>query len=218
MLRSETVEFLKKLEKNNNREWFTANRKWFDDANDNVIALTNDVIGRIAKFDAAVAGIDPKTCVFRIYRDVRFSKDKSPYKTNLGAFIAPGGRKAMSPGYYFHIQPEMFFAAAGKHLPDAHELLKIRNAIATDPEGFRKIVEAKKFGDRFGGFDADRLSRSPKGFSADHEALEYLKLKSFTVTEKFFETAVLSAEFPKLVTESFKAAYPFIVFLREALK
>src|SRR5688572_5382305 len=182
MLAKETVEFLKKLAKNNNREWFNANKNAFVKANDNVIAMTGDLMSRIAKFDPEVAGLDPKSCVFRIYRDVRFSKDKSPYKTNLGAFIAPGGKKTMSPGYYFHVQPRMFFAAAGKHLPDPGELLKIRQAVAANTKEFLKIVEDKKFRVRFGELDGDRLSKPPKGFSADHPALDYLKLKSFTVS------------------------------------
>ncbi|MCC6329373.1 MAG: DUF2461 domain-containing protein [Acidobacteria bacterium] len=218
MLTKETVAFLKKLEKNNNREWFTANKKLFEEANTNIIALTDQLIGRVAKFDADVAGLDPKACVFRIYRDVRFSKDKSPYKTNLGAFIAPGGRKAMSPGYYFHIQPGMFFSAAGKYMPDSAETLKIRNAIANHTKEFRKIVEAKKFLERFGDFHGERLSRPPKGFAADHEAIEYLKLKSFTVGQEFKESDAVSADYPKMLAESFKAAYPLVLFLRAALK
>lgn len=218
MLAKETVDFLKKLEKNNNREWFMANKKLFEDANNNVIALTDHLIGRIAKFDPDVAGLDPKSCVFRIYRDVRFSKDKSPYKTNLGAFIAPGGRKTMSPGYYFHVQPSMFFSAAGKHMPDAGELLKVRTAIAAYSKDFFRIVRSKKFTDRFGSFHGDRLSKPPKGFPADHEAIEYLKLKSFTVGEEFKEKDAVSNEYPKMLAESFKASYPLIVFLRDALK
>jgi uncharacterized protein (TIGR02453 family) len=218
MLAKETVEFLKKLEKNNNREWFTANKKLFENANNNIIALTDNLIGRIAKFDPAIAGLDPNPCVFRIYRDIRFSKDKSPYKANLGAFISPGGRKTMSPGYYFHVQPGMFFAAAGKHLPDVVELLKIRTAIAANPKEFFKIVESKKFVERFGGLDGERLTKPPKGFPADHEAIEYLKMKSFTVSEEFSPKDVVSAEYPKMLAESFKASYPLVVFLRNALK
>ncbi|NOT46638.1 MAG: DUF2461 domain-containing protein [Acidobacteria bacterium] len=218
MLAKETLDFLRKLEKNNNREWFTANKKLFEDANNNIIALTDLLIGKIAKFDPAVAGLDPKSCVFRIYRDVRFAKDKSPYKTNLGAFIAAGGRKAMAPGYYFHVQPGMLFSAAGKHMPDSTELLKIRNAVAANTKEFRKIVEAKKFADRFGPLHGDRLSRPPKGFAADHEAVEYLKLKSFTVGEEFKEKDALSADYAKTLADSFKASFPLIEFLRKALK
>jgi uncharacterized protein (TIGR02453 family) len=217
MLAKETVEFLRKLDKNNNRDWFNANKPAFVAANDNVIAVTGDLINRIAKFDPAVSGIDPKSCVFRIYRDVRFSKDKSPYKTNLGAFIAPGGKKAMSPGYYFHVEPRMFFAAAGKHMPDPSELLKIRNAIASNTKEFLKIVEGRSFKSRFGELDGDRLSKPPKGFAADHPAIEYLKLKSFTVSEAFTAKDAVSKDYPKMLAESFKAAYPLVVFLRKAL-
>ena len=217
MLAKETVDFLKKLAQNNDRDWFNANKDAFVKANDNVIAMTGDLMSRIAKFDPEVVGLDPKSCVFRIYRDVRFSKDKSPYKTNLGAFIAPGGKKTMSPGYYFHIQPGMFFAAAGKHLPDASELLKIRNAISSNTRDFLKIVEATKFKGRFGELDGERLSKPPKGFAADAPAIEYLKLKSFTVSEEFSEKLATSKDYPKLLTESFKAAYPLVMFLRKAL-
>ena len=217
MLAKETVDFLKKLEKNNDRDWFNANKSAFVRANDNVIAVTGDLIGRIAKFDPAVSGIDPKSCVFRIYRDVRFSKDKSPYKTNLGAFIAPGGKKAMLPGYYFHVQPGMFFAAAGKHMPDPSELLKIRNAIVANTREFMKIIGAKSFKARFGDLDGDRLSKPPKGFDAEHPAMEYLKLKSFTVSESFTAKDAASSDYPKKLADSFKAAYPLVVFLRHAL-
>jgi uncharacterized protein (TIGR02453 family) len=218
MLAKETIDFLKKLDKNNDREWFNANKDKFIAANDNIIAVTGHLIGRIAKFDPEVASIDPKTCVFRIYRDVRFSADKSPYKTNLGAFVAPGGKKAMSPGYYFHVQPKMFFSAAGKHMPDATEFLKIRKAVAENTKDFLKIVEAKRFRDRFGDLHGDRLSRPPKGFAADHPAIEYLKLKSFTVGEKFSEAEALGKDYPKILAESFKAAYPLVMFLRDALR
>jgi len=218
MLAKETVDFLKKLEKNNDRDWFHANKDAFVRANDNVIAVTGDLIGRVSKFDPAIVGIDPKSCVFRIYRDVRFSKDKSPYKTNLGAFIAPGGKKAMLPGYYFHVQPKMFFSAAGKHMPDNTELLKIRNHIAANTKEFLKLVEGKKFHDRFGGFHAgDKLTKAPKGFDAEHPAIEYLKLKSFTVGEEFNEKDALSKDYSKMLAESFKAAYPIVEFLRKAL-
>ena len=217
MLAKETIDFLRKLDKNNNRDWFNENKPAFVKANDNVIAVTGDLIGRIAKFDKDVSGIDPKSCVFRIYRDVRFSKDKSPYKTNLGAFIAPGGKKTMSPGYYFHVQPAMFFAAAGKHLPDSGELLKIRHAIVADTKEFLKIVGAKAFNSRFGDLDGERLSRPPKGFDGAQQAIEYLKLKSFTVSEVFTAKDATSPDYPRKLAESFEAAYPLVTFLRRAL-
>jgi uncharacterized protein (TIGR02453 family) len=218
MLAKETVDFLRKLDDNNNRDWFNANKGAFVAANDNVIAVTGELIGRISKFDPSVASIDPKSCVFRIYRDVRFSKDKSPYKTNLGAFIAPGGKKTIAPGYYFHVQPRMFFSAAGKHLPDSSELMKIRKAIVSDTKGFLKIVNDKKFKHRFGDLGAERLTNPPKGFPAEHPAIEYLKLKSFTVSEEFSAKDAVSKDYPKMLAESFRAAYPLVEFLRKALK
>ncbi|MGH9819852.1 MAG: DUF2461 domain-containing protein, partial [Pyrinomonadaceae bacterium] len=129
MLSADTFAFLKKLDKNNNREWFNKHKDNFLAAKDDVAALTGYLISQIAKFDPAISGTLPEDCVFRIYRDIRFSKDKSPYKNNLGAYIAPGGRKSMLPGYYFHIQPRQSFIAGGKHMPSSVELLNLRKAI-----------------------------------------------------------------------------------------
>lgn len=217
MLSKETIKFLKMLEKNNERQWFNEHKDMFVRANDNIIAITGDLIGRISKFDSSVAGIDPKSCVFRIYRDVRFSTDKSPYKTNLGAFITPGGKKNMLPGYYFHIQPGMFFAAAGKHLPDGAELQRIRSYIAANGDEFNRIVSGKAFSKRFGELDGERLSRPPKGFDANHPAIEFLKLKSFTVSENFTEKDAVAPDYPKKLTSSFETAAPLVEFLRKAV-
>jgi len=161
MIAKETLDFLKKLSKNNNREWFQANKRSFDAAQDNMTAFAGFLIGEIGKLDNSVASIDPKSCVFRIYRDVRFSKDKSPYKTNLGAYISPGGRKSMQPGYYFHLEPGKSFVAGGKHIPDGSETLKIRNAIAKNTAEFLKIVKKKSFLDTFGELHGDALKSAP---------------------------------------------------------
>ena len=218
MIETSTLKFLKELSKNNNREWFQANKKAFDAAHDNVTALAGYLIGEIGKFDPAVSSLEPKSCVFRIYRDIRFSKDKSPYKTNLGAYFAPGGRKSMQPGYYIHIQPGQCFIAAGKHMPDAGELLKIRTAIAENTKEFLGIVEKRSFREKFGLLHGDRLSRPPKGFSEDSPAIEYLKLKSFTVyTEYQKDKLITSREFPKTVVKDFKAMFPLIDYLRRTL-
>lgn len=218
MIAKETVDFLANLDKNNNREWFQANKKQFDAAQDNMTAFAGYLIGEIGKFDDAVADIDPKTCVFRIYRDVRFSKDKSPYKTNHGAYISPGGRKSMQPGYYFHVQPGQSFVAGGKHIPDGPETLKIRNAIAANTDEFLKIVEKKSFRDAFGGLHGDRLKSAPKGFDADHKAVEYLKLKEFMAFAELHDDNFLtSLEFPRYLVGLMKEMYPLVVFMRKAL-
>jgi uncharacterized protein (TIGR02453 family) len=218
MLAKETLDFLKKLDKNNNRDWFQANKKVFDAAQDNLTAFTDYLIGEAGKFDDAVATLDPKSCVFRIYRDVRFSKDKSPYKTNLGAYISPGGRKSMQPGYYFHLQPGQSFIAGGKHLPDGPETLKIRNAIANNTDEFLKIVGKKSFRDAFGEMRGDKLKSAPKGFDPEHKAFEYLKLKEFMAfTELHDNKFLISAEFPKHLVKTMKEMFPLVSFLRKPL-
>ena len=215
MIEPSTIKFLKELEKNNNRDWFQANKKAFLAAQDNVAALAGYLIGEIGKFDSAVSGLDPKSCVFRIYRDIRFSKDKSPYKTNLGAYISPGGRKSMQPGYYIHIQPGQCFVAAGKHMPDAAELLKIRTAINAKPKDFLGIVEKRAFREKFGELHGDRLSRPPKGFSDNSPVIEYLKLKSFTVYSEYRNNKqITSADFPKQIARDLKAMFPLVDYLR----
>ena len=218
MIETATLRFLKGLAKNNNREWFQSNKKSFIAANDNVTALTGYLIGEIGKFDPAVSALEPKGCVFRIYRDIRFSKDKSPYKTNLGAYIAPGGRKSMQPGYYIHVQPGQCFIAAGKYNPDAGELLKIRNSISGNSKEFLGIVEKRSFWEKFGVLHGDRLSRPPKGFSQDSPAIEYLKLRSFTVfCEYNKDTLITSKEFPKTIVRDLYAMFPLVDYLRRVL-
>ena len=218
MLTKETLDFLKKLDKNNNRDWFQANKKLFDAAQDNMTAFAGYLIGEIGKFDSEVEAIDPKSCVFRIYRDVRFSKDKSPYKTNLGAYISPGGRKSMQPGYYFHLQPGASFVAGGKHIPDGPETLKIRTAIAEKTDEFLKIVNKKSYADAFGKMYGDSLKSAPKGFDPNHKAVEYLKLKEFMAyTELHDDKFLISPEFPKHLVKMMKEMYPLIAFLRNAL-
>ena len=214
-----TLKFLADLTANNNRDWFQANKKLFDAAQANLVEFSGFLIGEIGKFDDAVVGIDPLSCVFRIYRDVRFSKDKSPYKTNLGTYISPGGRKSMQPGYYFHVQPGRSFIAGGKHIPDGPETLKIRNAIATNPDEFLKIVEKKSVREAFGEMRGDRLKSAPKGFDSAHKAVEFLKLKEFMAFQELPDDKVLTGvEFPKTLVRTLKEMYPLISFLRKALK
>lgn len=218
MIKIETLKFIEDLDKNNNREWFQANKKAFEAAQDNLIAFTGYLIGEVGKFDDAVAAIDPKSCVFRIYRDIRFSKDKSPYKINLGSYISPGGRKSMQPGYYFHLQPGGSFAAGGKHLPDGGEKLKIRNAIAADTAGFLKIVDKTSFKEQFGEMRGELLKAAPKGFDPDHKAIQYLKLKEFMAFVELNDDKFLTgAEFPNSLVAVFKEMYPLVAYLRNAL-
>lgn len=218
MIEKSTLEFLSDLAANNDRTWFQANKGRFDSAQDNMTALAGSLIGEIGKFDDAVSGLDPKTCVFRIYRDTRFSKDKSPYKTNLGAYIAPGGRKSMQPGYYFHLEPGRSFIAGGKHIPDGPELLKIRTAITENTDEFLRIIEKRSFADSFGRLSGDALKNPPKGFDPDHRAIDYLKLKEFMAWTEFKDDkCLLATDFPKQLVKLTKEMSPLVSFLRRAL-
>jgi uncharacterized protein (TIGR02453 family) len=215
----ETLGFLRDLEDNNNREWLQANKKEFEGAKANFAEFVGDLIVGISEFDPEISGLAPDACIFRIYRDIRFSKDKSPYKTHFGAYISPGGRKINAPGYYIHIQPGgRSFLAAGKHMPEPKELLAIRQAVAGDTDEFLRIVENKKFIASFGELHGEKLKTAPKGFPADHAAIEYLKLKGFTVaTPQEKDKVVTGANFTASVVKTFKETKPLIDFLRKAL-
>ena len=218
-LSKETLTFLQGLEDNNNRDWLQANKKQFEAAKANFAEFVGGLINGISEFDPDVSGLSPDACIFRIYRDIRFSKDKSPYKTHFGAYISPGGRKINAPGYYIHIQPGgQSFLAAGKHIPEPKELLLIRQAVAEKTGEFLKIVENKNFVASFGELHGEKLKTAPKGFPSDHPAVEYLKFKGFTVaTPQEKDDAVVSTDFPANVVKTFKETKPLIDFLRKAL-
>ena len=141
MLQKSTVQFLRDLKKNNSKEWFDTNRKKYESAKNDYEALVGDVIKQLSKTDESIAHLEPKQCVFRINRDVRFSKDKSPYKTNMGMYFSKGGKKSFYAGYYFHLQPGGSFVAGGLWMPMPPELKKVRQEIDYNWEEFKKIVE-----------------------------------------------------------------------------
>lgn len=213
-----TLKFLAKLKKNNDRDWFNANKKEYEAAREEFEGVVGKLIAGIAAFDPSVIGTQPKDCLFRIYRDVRFSKDKSPYKTAFGAYIAPGGRKSMEPGYYLHGEPGACFLAGGMHMPQPADLLAVRSAIAAEPKALEKIENAATFKKYFKGIDAhDSLKTAPKGFDPDHPAIRYLRLKGYTVSHEIRKDAdVKDAKFPAYAVRVFKAMKPLVDFLREA--
>jgi uncharacterized protein (TIGR02453 family) len=215
----ETLTFLQDLEDNNNRDWLQANKKAFEKAKDDFAGFVGELIVGISKFDPDVSGLAPDACIFRIYRDIRFSKDKTPYKSHFGAYISPGGRKTNSPGYYIHLQPGgRSFLAGGKHMPEPKELFALRQAIANNTDEFLKIVDAKKFRDLYGRMDGEKLKTPPKGFPKDHPAVELLKLKSFAVSHPMEkDKALTEPDFAAYVAKTFKELKPFIDFLRTAL-
>lgn len=219
MIQSSTLDFLRKLKKNNNRDWFEKNRDKYEAAKSDIEKNVAVVLNNIRTFDKRVpADLEAKKCMFRIYRDVRFSKDKRPYKNNIGAHIQPGGKKAHGCGYYMHVESGGAFLAGGIWQPEAPELAKIRQEIDYNFDEFKKIISAKSFKKYFGGLEQeDKLAREPKGYAKDHAAIEFLKLKSFTVVAALTDKEVMSKDYQKKSKEIFKAMLPLNLFLQRAL-
>ena len=220
MLQTSTIKFLKELKKNNNKAWFDANRKMYETARADYISLVDSVINATAKFDEPIGRLQAKDCIFRINRDVRFSKDKSPYKANMGAFITPGGKKVNTPGYYFHCEPGQSFAAGGSYMPDTADLAKIRQEIDYNLDEWNSILKNKTFKKYFtkGVEGIDVLSRPPKGYSEDNPAIVYLKMKSYIVSRPLNDTDLLDKHLVKEISKTFEAMKPMIDFLNHAMQ
>ncbi len=212
------LKFLKSLAKNNDRGWFEEHKAEFIVAKDEFQLVVSALLKEMIAFDSQLAGLDPKKLTFRIYRDVRFSKDKRPYKTNMGATFAPGGKLMAKPGYYFHIEPgNKSFVAGGLYMPASEDLAKIRQEIDYNAKSLMKIFLEAKFKKLFGSFDDfDKLKTAPKGFAKDHPQLEWLKLKSFIVTHYFSDKDVLEKNFLTKVSSTFRTLKPLNDFLGEA--
>lgn len=219
MISTATFNFLKELAANNDREWFHSHKDQHDVSRKNVLDFVGDIIKKLSLIDTLIpATLDPKDCVMRIYRDIRFSKDKTPYKTNFGAGISPYGKSFNGPGYYLHISPEQCFVAGGCWLPESGELKLIRQEIDYNASDFRKVIDDQEFQNYFGILDTDHtLKTVPKGYSSDHPEINTLKLKSFTVTHHMAEKELQQKNAVAKVVEGFTKLHPFVVFLRNAL-
>jgi uncharacterized protein (TIGR02453 family) len=207
--------FLKQLSSNNNRDWFEANKNLYLQAKEEFETHVDEIIKDIAKFDKKIEpSLTAKQCVFRIYKDVRFSKDKSPYKTNMGASINPGGKKSLIAGYYLHCEPGKSFLAGGIYMPSPELLQAVRQEIDYNPKSLTKITNAASFKKYFDGLDGeDKLKTAPKGYSPDHPQIELLKNRHFTVTHPLSDK---QTDDVKLITDGFKAMLPFLEYLRTA--
>ncbi|HMG82754.1 MAG TPA: DUF2461 domain-containing protein [Ferruginibacter sp.] len=220
MLQTTTIKFLLGLKKNNNKPWFETNRKAYESAKADYTVLVDRLIAGIAKFDTPIGELKAKDCLFRINRDVRFSKDKSPYKSNMGASFSGGGKKADEAGYYFHFEPGRSFAGGGIYMPQAPTLAKIRQEIDYNFDVFKKIIDNKTFKKYFPtGLDiSDTLSRPPKGYDENNPAIHFLKLKSFFVSTPFADAALSEKNMSKEIIKAFEAMKPLIDFLNHAVE
>ena len=208
-----TLQFLNTLEKNNNREWFNENKNLYLEAKEDVELFVESLIQEIAPFDEEILKIDPKKAVFRIYRDVRFSKNKIPYKTHFGASLGMGKGTKIS-GYYLHIEPGKSFLAGGVYNPEPAVLKQIRNEIRASGDDLLKIIEHKDFRNNFRGLSIEhKLQRVPAGFEKDHPMAEYLKLKSFTVSHPISDEALLDSQAAKNFAKILKSIKPLNDFL-----
>ena len=214
-----TLHFLKKLKINNNREWFDSNKTEYLASKEIFEEFVSELIKGINKFDKKVSlDLKPKDCTFRIYKDVRFSKDKTPYKNNMSASINPGGKKSNIPGYYFHLEPDGCFLAGGVYMPMPDVLKAIRQEIDYNPLPLINVLKSASFKKEFNGLDEeDKLKNPPKGFNKDHAHSEILKNKHFIVSQKFENKVILKKEGLSKTLNSFKAMYPFLDYLRKAI-
>ena len=213
-MQSSTLQFLRNLEKNNSREWFNDNKTLYQEAQQDVISFVEKLIEEMADFDEEMGKLEAKKSVFRIYRDTRFSKDKTPYKTNFGAGLGMGKGNKIS-GYYLHIEPGKSFLAGGVYKPEPSVLKTIRQEISAFGDEFKAILEQDEFRNYFRGLSVeDKLKKVPQGFEKDDKMAEYLKLKHFIVTHPISDEQLLSENAVKEFTKIFKAMKPLNDFLQ----
>jgi uncharacterized protein (TIGR02453 family) len=218
-MKTTILSFLELLQENNNREWFQANKIEYDRAKTEFEAFINSLIPAIAKFDDSVNLLTAKECIFRIFRDVRFAKDKSPYKTNFGAFMAKGGRKNHGPGYYFHLQPGESFLSGGVWMPSPDVMKKIRQEIYYNVNEFKGILNDKEFKKYFSGIDDwDRQKLAPREYPKDFPDIDLLKNRSFTVSHKLSEKLVDNEKLFDYAVRIYKIMKPYNAFLAKAIE
>lgn len=206
-------DFLKKLAKNNNREWFTENKNLYTEAQESMVLFLEDLIKEMSEFDAELGKIDAKKSLFRIYRDTRFSKDKTPYKTNFGASLGMG-KGSQKGGYYLHLEPGKSFIAGGIYMPESSVLKTLRKEISLYGQDFIKILNDKEFKKYFPELDQDdKLKKVPQGFEKEDPMAEYLKLKSFIVVYNLNDDEITDKNASQNLSKIFKAMKPLNDFL-----
>ncbi len=213
MLQKNTLDFLRALGRNNNRPWFEKNRDRYEAAKADFEAFTAGLIAELGKADKALKTLQPKDCIFRIFRDVRFSKDKKPYKSHFGAVIAPGGRKSERAGFYLQADPGGSFIAGGRWMPSPEHLKDIRKEIYYHAAVFRRILSAKDFKKHFGELTDTRLSRPPKGFDKNFPDIEWLKYTSYIVEAAVPDKVLLSKGVYSHCRKVYDAMRPLLKFL-----
>jgi uncharacterized protein (TIGR02453 family) len=214
-----TLTFLADLTKNNNREWFQEQKPRYDAARKNYLAFLDDLLREMEPFEPVAHGQQGKDLVFRIYRDVRFSNDKRPYKDHFGAYVAEGGRKSILPGYYLHLAAnDNSFLAGGLWMPPANYLKAVRQEIDYNLDELEAIIQAPEFKKRFGKLSGEQLKTTPKGYDKENPAIEYLRFKSWNAMMPLPDKVVLNKDFMSEVLAGFQAVKPLNDFLVAPLR
>ena len=212
---------MKDLAKNNDRSWFEAHRPRYEEAKQDFENFIQAVLNKHSKKDTDLKDLVAKKCTFRINRDIRFSKNKSPYKSNMGASMDRGGKKSIYAGYYFHCEPGKSFVGGGLWMPMPPEMKKVRQEIDYCYDEFKHVVTSKKFKsvykELYSGEDV-KLTKVPQGFEKDNPAAEYLKLKSWLAMKELTDAELVSKDLVKKTSEAFEVLQPMIKFLNRALE
>lgn len=212
------LDFLTELKENNRKEWIEENRPFLEMAKEEFKSLVSDLLEEMKQFDSSLALLTAKDCIFRMNRDVRFSKDKSPYKIWMSAVMAEEGRKSLNAVYYLHLQPgNETMLAGGIYQPVGEQIRKIRQEVDYNAGELKQIVSSPAFQKFFKEIQGDKLSRAPKGYSPDHPNIEFLKLKSFLAIRTFPDREVVAPDFITEVMDSFRAVQPLKEFLNVAV-
>ncbi|TDG38027.1 DUF2461 domain-containing protein [Pedobacter changchengzhani] len=218
MLKKETLNFISSVAANNNREWFAINKASYEDAKADALVLVESIMAELAKIDPLIsANADPKKHLMRIYRDVRFSKNKDPYKNNFGIWFSAKGKGGNEPGYYLHIQPGKSFLAGGYWMPDAAHLKLIRQEIDYNISAFKEVVESETFTTTFKLGRDNALKNAPKGYNPEDPNIEFLKLKSFEASKPIKDSDFLKTSIVENIVADCKTIYPLVAFLRNAI-
>jgi len=216
-LHPDQFNFLRELKENNNKPFFDAQKKRYEAIKQSQILFITDLIKLCTDFQPGLADLDPKKAIFRMNRDVRFSKDKSPYKTNMGAWMNEGGKNAINAGYYLHLEPDNVFIAGGIYMPEPPVLKAIRQEIDYNFTDFKEIVTNPTYKKYFKEMGGDKLKNNPKDYDKDNQAIEYLKHKDFLSSHSVDEKTALSKDFVKYCADVFSKMYPLNQFLNNAI-
>ena len=218
MISESIFRFLSELKKNNNKAWFEGHKELFRICQQDFEKFVDRMIHEISAFDSTLGAPEAKSCIFRIYRDVRFSHNKDPYKPNFGAFLSPGGKNSGRAGYYIHVEPGGCFAAGGVYAPQPPALKAIRNEIYHKPEEFLKILNTPHFKRLFGEIAGDKLSRIPQGFPSEFKHAELISYKSYEILFPLEDKQCQRQGFSRELTGIFKTMKDYNHFLNQALE